>query len=334
MQKRQESDPKIGRSARALWYVAPGKCEIRTTELRDPGPDDVVIRTHSSGVSRGTESLVFLGQVPESEWSRMAAPHQEGGFPFPVKYGYALVGEVTQGAADLLGKTVFCLHPHQNECVLHRGEVIVLDGAISEKRAVLGANMETALNAVWDAGASPCDRITVVGGGVVGLLTAYLVARMPGCDVEVVDIDDKREAVCAALGARFRLPDEARGDRDIVFHASASGAGLQTALGLAGTEARIVEMSWYGSASVSVALGEAFHSRRLSLLASQVGQVSPGHRPRWPHGRRLAAALSLLKDPVIDCLLDDVCTFDDAPARLAEWLRPGAGGLCHRIQFT
>ncbi|WP_244607240.1 zinc-binding alcohol dehydrogenase [Bosea sp. CS1GBMeth4] len=310
--------------AKALWYAAPRECVLNAEELAGPGPGECRVRTLWSGVSRGTERLVFEGRVPESEYERMRAPLQQGAFPYPVKYGYCAVGTVEAGPADLLGRTVFCLHPHQDRFVVPAERVTPVPESVPARRAVLAANMETALNAHWDAGSGPADRIVVVGGGVLGLLTAFIAGKLPGAEVILVDLDRSRAGLAEALGCRFALPADCPRDADLVFHASASAAGLATAIGAAGLEARIVELSWYGAGDVAVALGGAFHARRLQLVSSQVGQVSPSRRARFGYARRMQAALALLADERLDALITDEIAFSDAPARLPA-LFAGAG---------
>ncbi|PZR91303.1 MAG: dehydrogenase [Stutzerimonas stutzeri] len=297
---------------------------MNTEELPAPGPGECLVHTLWSGISRGTERLVFEGRVPESEYERMRAPLQQGAFPFPVKYGYCAVGTVDEGPDELLGRTVFCLHPHQDRFVVSADRVTPLPEGLSARRAVLAANMETALNAHWDSGSGPADRIVVVGGGVLGLLTAYIATRLPGAEVTLVDLDEGRAGLARALGCRFALPADCPQDADLVFHASASAGGLATAIGAAGFEARIVELSWYGEGSVAAPLGGAFHARRLQLISSQVGQVSPSRRARFGYARRMQAALALLADERLDGLITDEIAFKDAPARLPV-LFAGAG---------
>lgn len=310
--------------ATALWYAATRECVLNTEELPAPGPGECLVRTLWSGISRGTERLVFEGRVPASEYERMRAPLQQGAFPYPVKYGYCAVGMVDAGPSGLLGRTVFCLHPHQDRFVVPADRVTPLPEGLPARRAVLAANMETALNAHWDAGSGPADRIVVVGGGVLGLLVAFIAAGLPGAEVTLVDLDESRANLAEALGCRFALPSECPGDADLVFHASASAAGLATAIGAAGFEARIVELSWYGEGSVAAPLGGAFHARRLQLVSSQVGQVSPSRRARFDYTRRMQSALALLADERLDALITDEIAFRDAPARLAA-LFAGAG---------
>lgn len=318
--------------ASALWYTEPHRAEIRPAEAPMPSAGQVRVRALASGISRGTESLVSSGRVPPSEWARMRCPHQEGDFPFPVKYGYQMVGVVEDGPADRIGRTVFCLHPHQTRFTVAAEAVLPVPDDVPTARAVLAANMETAVNACWDAGPRPGDRIAVVGGGVVGCLVAWLCGRMPGASVTLVDVDERRAAIAATLGVAFAAPEHAPADCDLVFHASASAAGLGTAIACAGFEATVVELSWYGETPVTVPLGGAFHSRRLTILGSQVGSVSPARRARWTHRRRLELALSLLADDRLDALLSGETAFGSLPAELPALLaRPGA--LCHRVTY-
>lgn len=319
--------------ARALWYVAPSECALNEVALTPLGPQDCLVRTLWSGISRGTERLVCEGRVPPSEHERMRAPFQEGAFPFPVKYGYSAVGIVEAGPADMLGETVFCLHPHQDRFVAPVERLLRVPKAVPARRAVLAANMETALNAHWDAASGPADRIVVVGGGVLGLLTAWIAARLPGAEVTLVDIDESRAAIAAMLGFGFALPAEAPADADLVFHTSACAAGLASAIAAAGFEARIVELSWYGEGAVPALLGGAFHARRLQLVSSQVGQVAASRRPRWSYARRAEAAMALLADDRLDALITEEIPFTEAAARLPDLLSPRWTGLTGVLRY-
>jgi NADPH:quinone reductase-like Zn-dependent oxidoreductase len=319
--------------ASALWYCGPGRVEIRQESIAAPKADEIRVRALYSAISRGTETLVFGGKVPTSEFGRMRAPFMAGDFPFPVKYGYAIVGRIEGGADRLRGKTVFALHPHQSLFNIPASAIVELPETLPPQRAVLAANMETALNAAWDAAPGPSDRIAVVGAGVVGALVAYLCGHLPGADVTLVDINPDRAELAKALGVGFAGPADAKGDCDLVVHASGSPDGLRTAIELAGEEATVLEMSWYGDTPVMAMLGGPFHSRRLRLVSSQVGKVAPSHRPRWTHGRRLTAAVALLKDPRLDALLAPAVGFHDLVHRLPEILDPGSGILCQSIAY-
>lgn len=322
--------------AKALWYEAPGRIALHEAPLRRPSDGEALVEMAWSAVSRGTERLVLEGRVPPAEYERMRAPMQEGDFPFPVKYGYCAAGIVGEGPAELVGRGVFLLHPHQSRAVVPAGALRLLPEALPLRRAAIAANMETALNALWDSGAGPGDRIAVVGCGLLGLLVAYLSAQLPGAEVVAIDLDASRENIVRNLGAEFiRAPEAgALRDFDVVFHVSASAPGLASAIGLAGLEARVIELSWYGEGAVAAPLGGAFHSRRLQLVSSQVGQISPGRRPRWDYARRMEKALELLCDDRLDALITHEFTLDEAPRELPLFLRAGSPGLAAVIRYA
>jgi threonine dehydrogenase-like Zn-dependent dehydrogenase len=319
--------------ARAFWVTAPGHGEIKAQQLRSPAPGELLIRTHRSAISRGTESLVFRGEVPQSEWRRMRCPFQEGEFPGPVKYGYSAVGIVEDGPDEALGRRVFCLHPHQDRFIVPMAAAAEVPDTVPDRRATLAANMETAINGIWDATPGPGDRIAVIGAGTVGSLVAALAARLPGTEVELIDIDPSRRTIAEALGCHFAAPENASPEADLVVHASGSPAGLATALTIAGFEAMVLEMSWYGTRIVPLELGGAFHSRRLTLRSSQVSAVPASRGQRWPLRRRLAFALSLLRDPVFDILLSGETEFAALPALMPQLAASSASILCHTLRY-
>jgi 2-desacetyl-2-hydroxyethyl bacteriochlorophyllide A dehydrogenase len=318
--------------ARAFWVAAPGRGEIRSETLPEPGTGDVLVRTRWSGVSRGTESLVFSGRVPPSEFTRMRAPFQAGDFPAPVKYGYANVGVVEAGPASLVGRHVFTLYPHQTHFVVPAGAVHPVPDTVDPARAVLAANLETAVNGLWDAELKPGDRVAVIGGGAVGSLVAWLAGRTPGCEVTLVDVNAARADTAGALGVAFAA-DAAGLEADVVIHTSGAPAGLAAALTAAAMEARIVEMSWFGTQSVPLPLGEAFHAKRLSIVSSQVGHVAPSQRARWSYARRMGLALRLLADARLDVLITDESTFDDLPVTMTRLASTPGDTICHRIRY-
>jgi hypothetical protein len=320
--------------ARAFWIVEPGRGEIRDEIVAEPAADEVGIRTLYSAISRGTEALVFAGRVPASEHQRMRAPFQVGDFPAPIKYGYANVGVVEHGPQSLQAKTVFTLYPHQTRYVVPVSSAHALPDGVPPARAVLAANLETAINGLWDARPQAGDRITVIGAGTVGCLVAWIAGRMPACQVELVDVNAARAPVASALGVRFVSPAAATENADVVIHASGSAAGLDLALRLAGFEATIVEMSWYGDQAVPVALGEGFHARRLTLRSSQVGHVSATQRARWDARRRMQLALSMLTDSSLDVLITGESAFEALPDVMATLAVAPGNTLCHRIRYS
>jgi NADPH:quinone reductase-like Zn-dependent oxidoreductase len=321
-------------TAEALWYVGPGRAEIREERLKPLTEDKVRVRALYGAISRGTEALIAAGRVPAGEYQRMRGPFMAGTFPFPVKYGYSTVGVVEAGRDDLVGRNVFVLHPHQTRFDVPADAVAPVPAEIPLSRAVMAANMETALNATWDAAPGPQGRIAVVGAGVVGALVAFLCARIEDAEVTLIDIDPTRANLAAALGVGFATPDAAPTDCEYVFHASATAEGLTTALNIAGDEATIVELSWYGSGIVSVPLGGAFHSRRLKLISSQVGKVAPSHRATFTYRQRMNAAITLTAHPHLDALLAPAVSFRELPVALPDILKPRSGVLCQLISYS
>jgi threonine dehydrogenase-like Zn-dependent dehydrogenase len=311
-------------TARAFWTVAPGQGELRAATLPAPRAGERLVRTLASGVSRGTEAIVFAGRVPPSQYAAMRAPLMAGGFPFPVKYGYAAVGVAEDGTR------VFVLHPHQDAFLAPAAMCIPVPAAVPTTRAVLAANMETALNILWDAAPLAGERVLVIGAGVVGLLTAALLARIPATLVTVIDPDPTRATAARRLGCAFADPAGAPAEQELIVHASGTEAGLRLALERAAFEARIIEASWFADRIPALPLGEAFHPRRLRLISSQVGSVAPAMRGRRSHAERLAAALGLLADPVFEVLLEPPTAFADLPSAMPRLL---AGGLCHVVQY-
>lgn len=317
----------------AFWLRTPGEGEIRPVEVPEPGDGEVLVRTLYSGVSRGTESLVFRGGVPESQYALMRAPFQEGEFPAPVKYGYLNVGVVEQGPPALTGRTVFCLYPHQTRYVVPASAVTPVPETVPPARAVLAGTVETAVNALWDAAPLVGDRIAVVGAGMVGCCVARLLAGLPGARVQLVDTNPERAEVARALGVAFARPGDADGDLDLVVHASATEEGLTRALELLAPDGTVLELSWYGDRKVGVPLGEFFHSRRLVLRASQVGSIPPPRRARRTFADRLSLALDLLADPAYDALVTGECGFTDLPAAMNRLISGEPAALCLRVLY-
>jgi len=326
----------VSTDARAFWVVEPGRGEIRSVALPAPGPGEVLVRALHSGVSRGTETIVFRGGVPPDQYVVMRAPHQDGDFPAPVKYGYLSVGVVEEGPPELVGRTVFSLHPHQTAYVVPVGAVTLVPDDVPARRAVLAGTVETAVNALWDAPPLIGDRVAVVGAGMVGCCVARLLSRFPGTRVTLVDLDPARAEVASRLGVDFALAGElgdVDGDCDLVVHTSATGAGLQLSLDLLAQEGTVLDLSWYGDSRVELALGGSFHSGRLGIRASQVGSVAAVRRSRFTHAQRLALAVDLLRDPAFDALLTGESRFEELPHVLARLTHGTLSAICHTITY-
>jgi len=320
--------------ATAFWIDGPGTGTLRPAPLTAPGDGELLVRTLHTGVSRGTETTVLGGRVPQSEHDRMRAPFQEGDFPWPVKYGYLNVGVVEDGPSALRGRTVFTLFPHQSAFVVPVDAVVPVPDAVPARRAVLAGAVETAVTVLWDAAPLLGDRLTVVGAGMIGCSVARLAAGIPGVEVVLVDADPAKRDIAAQLGVGFALPKDAPRDRDIVVNASGAEAGLRLALETVVTEGEVIEASWYGDRPVSLPLGADFHARRLTIRASQVGSVPPRRRGSRTTRDRLALAVDLLRDPAFDALLTGESSWRDLPRVMAALADGRTADLCHTIDWT
>jgi threonine dehydrogenase-like Zn-dependent dehydrogenase len=319
--------------ATAYWTLAPGHGALRDEELAAPGPGEALVRTLHSGISRGTELLVHQGRVPPEVAEQMRAPHQSGRFPGPVKYGYLSVGLVEQGPPDMEGSEVFCLFPHQDRYVVPTTSLTAVPQGVPARRAVLTGAVETALNALWDAAPRIGDRIAVVGAGMIGCTVAALLQRFPLQRLQLVDVDAGRAAIASALGVEFVTPGEAAGGCDIVVHTSATAAGLRRALELLGDEGEVIELSWYGTDEVTVPLGAAFHPRRLTVRASQVGAIAAARRARRTHADRLRLALDQLVDDRFDALLTGSSPFRQLPDTMRRLAAGELDAVCHVVDY-
>lgn len=318
----------------SLWYTAPYQVELKNQPLPEQcPPKHARVKAKFSAISKGTERLIYTELVPKSEWERMRCPLQDGNFPYPVKYGYAIVGKVTQSENSLLNQDVFVLHPHASLFDVPIEAVIPLPKKIPAKRAVLAANMETALNAIWDSNPLPGDKISIIGGGVVGSLVAYLTSKIPGTSVTLIDKNPHRKKIAHILGLQFSQICNSISNQDIVYHVTGNPKGLANAIEIAGNEAKIIELSWYGSTEVKLNLGGAFHSKRLKIISSQVGQINPERRARWTHLQRLSMAIQLLEDPILDKLLSHVFQFQKLPQEIANILTSENDILCPVIKY-
>jgi threonine dehydrogenase-like Zn-dependent dehydrogenase len=257
-----------------------------------------------------------------------------GELPGPVKYGYLSVGVVEDGAQEFLGRTVFCLHPHQDRYVVPVSALALVPDGVPAARAVLAGTVETAVNAVWDAGPRLGDRIAVVGAGMVGCAVAALLRSFPLERLQLVDVDERRREAAERLGVTFVTPEEADDGCDVVVHCSATGAGLNRGLELLGDEGELVELSWYGDRPVTVDLGADFHARRLGIRASQVGAVAAARRARRTHGERMALALDLLRDPTLDALIGGHTPFSELPGTMDRLAAGELAGLCHLVDYS
>ena len=320
--------------ASALWFQAQEKAAILSEALPEATTGWCEIRTQFSALSPGTERLVYTARVPPELADAMRCPYMGGAFPFPVKYGYSLVGTVSDGPADWRGRTVHVLHPHQDRCVVRCEDVYALPPDVPPGRATLASNLETAVNVLWDAQVALGERVLVVGFGVVGSLVARLLSAIPGVQLDVVDAAPAKQRLAAAMGFRSHTGvEDLDAAFDLAIHASASSEGLQVALDHVGFEGRVVELSWYGTRPVTVQLGGTFHNQRKRIISSQVSTIAPAQRPRWDYRRRKALVFDLLRRAEFDAHITHRVAFGDLPQVFQQLAHPPTEGLAYLVDY-
>ncbi|WP_138497947.1 zinc-dependent alcohol dehydrogenase [Nostoc sp. PA-18-2419] len=300
--------------AYAYWLVSPSVGEIRETSVTALPKEPLFLETLYSGISPGTERLVGLAKVPEECWETMRCWYMEGSFALPLKYGYSLVGQADEASNQ--GKRFFVMHPHQSRVVVESSDALELPDWLPSKRATLIPNTETALNAVWDAEVSQDARILIVGGGIVGILISFVLSKEYGIGADFLEQDKQRIQYLEQLPwlQNSRLATDFKEDNyNIVFHTSASACGLQSAIDALTFEGRCIELSWYGTQSVSLQLGGSFHYQRKQIIASQVSAIAKPMRNLIDYRQRKERVLQLLGDAAVDILLEPVIAFKDLP---------------------
>jgi len=313
---------------RALWHIDDTKSEIKQADLMR-APESVIVESAFSLISLGTELLIAHGFVPSEMYADMEVPHMAGNFEKPLKYGYSLTGKLRESGAH-----VHLMHPHQDICSIPPSHGFEIPVNIPLKRATLASNLETALNAVWDARVLPGEKAVVVGFGMIGSLVSRVASGIPACAVEVVDTDPGRLQYADEFGfSVLEDANESIGTFDVAFHCSGTGAGLQQAIDLVGMEGRIVELSWYGTHTINISLGGAFHNLRKRIISSQVGSIPPDMASRWDFTRRKKAVFELLQDEVYDPHITHVISLEEAAGLFNTWRHKRPEGLGYCISY-
>jgi hypothetical protein len=298
----------------SYWVVSPSQGQIRDTPMMSLSKDTLSLETLFTGISPGTERLVGMGKVPEECWEKMRCLYMEGSFDFPLKYGYSLVGQAITGSET--GKRFFVMHPHQSRVVVARSDALELPDWLPSQRATLIPNMETALNAVWDAQVSQKDKILIVGGGIIGILISFVLSKEYGIQPDFLEQDRQRIQYLKQLPwlGNSRLGTDYReGNYNIAFHTSSSSSGLQSGIDALAFEGRCIELSWYGTQSVSLQLGGSFHYQRKQIIASQVSAIAQPKRSLIDYSQRKEQVLGLLGDATLDILLQPAIAFLELP---------------------
>ena len=315
-------------TTRALWHETTEHSTIRSVQI-PMDSSKVLVDARYSLISIGTELLVARGNVPPQLQVDMDVPYMEGDLMLPVKYGYSLVGVDTS-----TNTAVHLMHPHQDKCHVDRLSLFEIPDDVPLKRAALASNLETVLNATWDAAVSPGERVLIVGFGLIGSLIARVVADIPGVELIVAEVNPARARLASEMGFEtIEIPLPASAPFDLAFNTSASGKGLQTALDMVGLEGRVIELSWYGNQQVSMSLGGEFHALRKRILSSQVSRIPAHMASRWNFKRRKEAVFRLLQNPAFDQHITHEITLDEAPLLFEQWRKQVPDGLGYVIRY-
>jgi 2-desacetyl-2-hydroxyethyl bacteriochlorophyllide A dehydrogenase len=308
------------KKATALYFLKQNTVQLREESLPSLKNDQVLIETKYSAISAGSEMLIYHGLIPENVAVDATITALGGQMKFPFKYGYALVGKIVDTGSGIdkkmLGRWVFVFHPHQTQLVTELGNTFPIPPGVSPLEALFFPNLETAISLVMDARPVLGEKIVIFGQGVVGLLTTALLARIPQAQLIAIDPIDNRlkysrkfgadqvlnptaknfqKSVDQVLGLPSRDQDEKTG-ADLIFELSGNPAALNSALQLAGYQARIVVGSWYGNKKEPISLGTQFHRNRLQIISSQVSTIHPALRGRWNKQRRFELVWRLLPE--------------------------------------
>jgi threonine dehydrogenase-like Zn-dependent dehydrogenase len=288
--------------AKALWHVDECTSTIIEEEIFTTDPNNVFINTKYSFISSGTETLVSKGFVPNELKDKMTVNYMGGSFNFPIKYGYSLVGETSDG------RNVHLMHPHQNNLYAKESDLYVIPAALPLKRATLLSNMETTINAVWDAQLKGNEKVLVIGFGGIGALLALTIRSYAQINPCVMEPDQYKMNKAQELGFSFD-----GGEYDVIFHTSASNQGLQYAIDHVCKDGVVIELSWYGNRQMNLCLGGNFHYNRVKLISSQVSVVSP-FAPIKSFKERKDIACSILLNNVFDEIITNEVSFNDLPS--------------------
>lgn len=281
-------------------------------DLDSINDDEVLLRTLTSGISLGTEKKVAEGQVPANISEMMHVPYMTGDFGFPLGYGYSLVGQVIEGGNEWLGLRVHLMHPHQDVCIVKKSDLMKVPGDISDAKATLISNMETALNGYWDGEIKPKDRILIIGFGQIGALLSGILKIKVSNPIQIFEKDQKRREIAESMGLET-VDEISQASYDIVYNTAGNAQAIEASFKALKFEGRLIELSWYGDKKVSINLGSDFHIKRLKMISSQVSHLPKRMMRNWNFEKRKKAVIELLQNPWYDQFPIQAIPFNESP---------------------
>ncbi|MEL6989426.1 MAG: zinc-binding alcohol dehydrogenase, partial [Bacteroidota bacterium] len=291
-----------------LWHTSPTKTEIRSVEIEQDN-DLLLCKGLYSLISIGTENLVASGKVPFQMFESMRVPYMQGDFGLPVNYGYSMIASVQHPENDS-SKLAHVMHPHCNSFYAKSGDLFYLDEDTNLVAATFIANMETAINAIWDSQVQVGDKVLICGYGVIGALIAEILNSMPGIQVTILELNDARKQI--AFQKSFNT--ELESDYDVCFNCTAHEDALQICIDHSAYESKIIELSWYGIKAVNVNIGMDFHIKRKQIISSQVSHIPSFKSARWDYKRRKALAYHFTQTLDLAFLQKHIIPFKESPS--------------------
>jgi threonine dehydrogenase-like Zn-dependent dehydrogenase len=323
------SDTPMKFTTKALWHLTKSKSILKEVELNISY--DTIIQSSYSLISAGTEKLVATGLVPEKLHETMKVPYMEGALGLPVKYGYSVTGRIVSSGIFEKDALVHIMHPHQDLICADAKNCTLIPAFIPLKRATLVANMETVVNAIWDANLTHNNSILIAGYGTVGALLARVCKTRFNAHVDFIERNEDRINALKMHG--YQLASIEKYNYDIAFNCSASNEALQYCIDHVDEEGSIIELSWYGDIKVTLSLGETFHSMRKKIISSQVSNIPKSKRAEWNYEKRKQLAFEYLKDPFFDYLITDEIPFEETPHFFERLRNDNLNGIGYCIKY-
>ena len=278
----------------ALWHLNTEKSIIKPGHLPRINSNQVLIESRYSLISAGTEKSIAQGFISEKHQPFMQVPYMDGSFSLPIKYGYSVVGKVIS-EGKYLDRRVHLMHPHQSLIVADIGNVYFISDQLYYSKAALLSNMETIVNAIWDAEISNNEEVLICGFGGIGFLLAETIRMLKSAVVTILDTDDARISLAHKRGFETMMLNDLRREHfATAFNCSGTYGGLNNCIKAVGFEGKVIELSWYGDEMGLVDLGGSFHFNRKKIISSQVSNIPLGKKETWTFVKRKKYAEEVL----------------------------------------
>ncbi len=290
----------------ALWHIDAEFSELRENiSFKDIG-NGVLIKSAYSLISTGTEKLIACGEVDNSFLPFMSVPYMAGRFSLPIKYGYSLVGKRTD-----TGQFIHAMHPHQSHCKIAEKDMAVIPEQLSPLKAALISNMETVINAIWDADIQGGEKVLIAGFGNIGCLLAETLTHYGVSEIHILEKEEWKKEIISSFG--FSTDVDIDANYDLAFDTTASKTGLQFCLDAVRSEGTVINLSWYGNRTIELSLGGSFHYGRKKIISSQVSVIPEKMKNSWDFKSRKKLVMDLLSQHPYEKYITHIIPFKETP---------------------